>query len=245
MARSSLKIEALNYAEAGFPVFPIKENSKKPPLTTHGFKDATTSKVIVERWWDRYPNANIAIATGGKWAVVDVDPRNGGAKPEWVPSTWTAKTPTGGQHFWLRVDRPVRSRVLGPGIDLKATGGYVVVPPSVRPEGKYEWYIDLAPAWVQADALEARGITRVVGEGGPLDGTASAAPFEPRAHVYEGDRHDELVKWARYLRGSFGYDRAEILSWLKEVNATFEPPMEDDDELMRLAQWASRLRLEG
>jgi hypothetical protein len=239
----TLKDWALGYAEAGFPVFPIKENAKKPPLTAHGFKDASTSQVVVERWWDRYPNANIAIATGGKWAVVDVDPRNEGSVPEWVPSTWTASTPAGGRHYWLRMDRPVRSRVLARGVDLKAEGGYVVVPPSKRPEGEYEWVIDLSPAWIEADALESRGITRAVGEGGPLDGTASGAPFEPKI-AREGERHEELTKWARATRAE-GKDYAQIMDVIYIANEVYcKPPIEDEDELRRIGRWASRLRLE-
>lgn len=238
--RPSLKIEALKYARAGFRVFPVKPMDKRPPLTTHGFKDATTNVAIVERWWDRTPNANIAVATGGKWAVVDVDPRNGGQTPDWVPDTWTAETPTGGEHFWLRVERPVRTRVLAPGVDLKAEGGYVLVPPSRRREGEYRWTHDADPAWVSADTLEDLGLR---GDGA-LDGVASAAPFEPREVVGLGERHDELTRWARYYRGSLGWDYDQLLELLMEVNDTFDPPMDELEEVAGIARWASRLRLE-
>ena len=53
----------------------------------------------------------------------------------------TARTATGGTHIWLRYDgRPVGGR-LGPGVDIKTHSGYVVVPPSVTPNGQYSWCI--------------------------------------------------------------------------------------------------------
>src|SRR5262245_31305484 len=47
----------------------------KTPLTTHGFKDATTDKKKIEEWWTRWPDANIGIPTGlaTGWTIVDED----------------------------------------------------------------------------------------------------------------------------------------------------------------------------
>jgi putative DNA primase/helicase len=50
------------------------------PLTEHGHLAATTDPNQIRTWWDRWPNANVAIVTGkrsGLW-VVDVDPEKGG-----------------------------------------------------------------------------------------------------------------------------------------------------------------------
>src|SRR3954451_8026643 len=52
----------------------------KHPLTTHGFKDATTDPVQIVAWWSQCPDANPAGRTGSASGrdVLDVDPRHGG-----------------------------------------------------------------------------------------------------------------------------------------------------------------------
>lgn len=70
---------ALRYASAGWPVFPCTPDGTaapdhKAPLTAHGFKDATTDPARIRAWWHRWPDANVAIATGEPGPdVLDVD----------------------------------------------------------------------------------------------------------------------------------------------------------------------------
>jgi putative DNA primase/helicase len=55
---------ALYYAkELGWAIFPAHPTNKRP-LTTHGFKDATTNRERIIRWWQKHPNALIACPTG-------------------------------------------------------------------------------------------------------------------------------------------------------------------------------------
>ncbi len=70
---------ALGYAGRGVPVFPCGPGAKRP-LTRNGHWDATTDPRIVERWWRRWPSANVGVPTGKKSGVVvlDVDPDAGG-----------------------------------------------------------------------------------------------------------------------------------------------------------------------
>ena len=72
-----MKMAALEYAEKGIPVFPLVPN-EKTPLTKNGFKDATTDLSVINRLWDKTPDANIGIPTGKEsgWFVVDVDNKN-------------------------------------------------------------------------------------------------------------------------------------------------------------------------
>ena len=42
-------------------------------LVPHGVKDATTNRARVPAWWTRYPQANIGLATGHTFDVLDVD----------------------------------------------------------------------------------------------------------------------------------------------------------------------------
>jgi Bifunctional DNA primase/polymerase, N-terminal len=147
---------ALAYARRGVPVFPCQPGAKRP-LTRNGHWDATKDPHAIERWWKRWPSANVAVPTGKKSGVVvlDVDPATGG--PESlaklgrlggpVPKTARARTGGGGVHVFFRYPRGTEIRnsagLLGPGLDVRGEGGYVVVPPS-RTQGPYEW-VDRSP----------------------------------------------------------------------------------------------------
>lgn len=148
-----LRDHALAYAARGWPVFPLAERGKNP-RTSNGFKDAATNPNVIERWWDRWPEANIGVPTGraiGAW-VLDVDPGKRGADslaeleselgP--LPDTLEQRTGSGGRHlFFAWVEgREVRNRqAVRPGIDVRGEGGYIVVPPSIHPDtGRtYDW----------------------------------------------------------------------------------------------------------
>jgi len=70
--QEELGAAALWYAENGYSVLPLKPEGKTP-LTSHGFKDATTDRGQIEKWWHRWPNANIGYALGPGRAILDVD----------------------------------------------------------------------------------------------------------------------------------------------------------------------------
>lgn len=146
---NTLKL-ALVYAGLGLQVFPLRAREKIPLAGSSGFKDATLDPSALRRWWGNGSDHGIAVATGtrSRVAVLDVDPRNGGAAslerllalhgP--LPPTPTVATGGGGTHYYFRCPDPLAGRVLADGIDLKADGGYVVAPFSVHPlGGRYVW----------------------------------------------------------------------------------------------------------
>jgi hypothetical protein len=136
----------------------------KTPITDNGFKAATRFAHIIRRWWQDNPTAMIGVPTGeriGAW-VLDIDPRHDGnetlaaleAEYEPLPTTLSATTASGGRHYYFRHVQGVRNRGnLGPGIDVRGDGGYVIAPGSVTMAGgRYEWDNDLkpvdAPQWL-------------------------------------------------------------------------------------------------
>jgi hypothetical protein len=149
---------ALAYARRGIPVFPC-EPGGKAPLTHSGFWDATTDARRIKTWWDRWPYANVGVPTGERSGllILDIDPRAGG--PESLaalertggplPETTKARTGGGGVHVFFRypAEEGVRNSAgrLGPGLDVRGEGGYVIVPPS-RTQSAYEWLDRTPPA---------------------------------------------------------------------------------------------------
>jgi hypothetical protein len=73
-ADNKLLRAAVALAEKGKPVFPCSPSNKRP-ITTNGFKDATTNIQQISDWWRKNPDALIGMPTGAITgvSVVDVD----------------------------------------------------------------------------------------------------------------------------------------------------------------------------
>ena len=152
--KSGLLEAALEYAAKGWRVFPCVPRGKTP-LTKRGFLDATTDVTTIQRWWNRFPGANIGYALPPKTVVIDIDPRNGGKTPDGLPRTLTALTGGGGYHYYYTIPSTITAlrSTIDRGIDIKGNGtGYVLVQPSVT-EAEYRWQdadvgISEAPQWL-------------------------------------------------------------------------------------------------
>jgi putative DNA primase/helicase len=229
---------ALAFALRGWPVFPLKPNAKVP-LTSHGFKDATTETQIIREWWNKYPDANIAIATGQVSGIagVDVDIKNGAkgceslALLKGMTQTLTVRTPSGGWHYYyLCPEGGLRSRnSLLPGIDLKADGGYLVAPGS-RIDGKdYEWLAPEAP--ITALPASVLALMR-------SDNRAESSPLLPAGGIPEHERNTILTSLAGTMRRRNMSPAAIIAALLKE-NERCSPPL-SETEVKRIAHGIER-----
>jgi hypothetical protein len=128
---------ALQYAHYGWRVFPCRPRSKVPLVKWKA--GATTDRHIICAWWLRWPDANVAIATGVEsgLAVIDIDSFEAFkafsmAFPDAL-NTCVVQTgrASGGLHLYYRLTKPKRS-IRGQGIELKADGAYVLAPPSIH-----------------------------------------------------------------------------------------------------------------
>jgi len=142
---TSLLDAALAHAAAGFHVFPCVPNGKTPAVKG-GFTLSTTNPDTIREWWEKNPDYNIGIATGlSGLLVVDLDDKNGKTGSEtWAtlpgtPQTYEVRTPSGGRHLYFDGEgRSTSESALGPGIDTRGRGGYVLAPPSVVGGRHYE-----------------------------------------------------------------------------------------------------------
>lgn len=128
---------AHEYVARGIPIFPCREGEKRP-ATPNGFKDASTDPRQIDEWWTSCPGYNIAFCPDDKGLfVVDLDGAAG--ENTWrnfelffiMPPTLRIRTPSGGVHLYYRGRAPSSARRLGPGVDVRGQGGYVLLPPSV------------------------------------------------------------------------------------------------------------------
>ena len=169
---AKLAAAAESYAEAGIKVFRVRRNKtpyancarcdrqsslydKHRPEdctcgvpTCHGFWAATTDLGLIRSWWREEPDANIgAPCKLNGWAVIDIDPRNGGresyqaleARVGVLPGTTMQLTGGGGLHMLYRSPEFDLPGLGGPGIDFKHNG-YILLAPSLHSSGgRYRW----------------------------------------------------------------------------------------------------------
>lgn len=181
---------AIAYARRGWSVIPLHTPEgdgcscgrrdcpapgKHPRARWEAAMRERASEAQVIAWWHRWPDANIGVVTGpvSGLAVLDIDPRHDGRATVdalerahgRLPETLEVATGGGGSHLWFATgDAPIGSRVLGSGLELKAEGGLVVVPPSRHRSGsRYAWVEGRSPAdrgpapipaWLVSGALE-------------------------------------------------------------------------------------------
>jgi hypothetical protein len=186
--RSALHEAARAWSEAGFAVFPCLPQSKWP-ATKHGHKDATTDLDQIDKWWTENSNYNVGVSPArSAMFVLDVDPPLGAetlaaleADNGVLPPTLTIRTPRGGLHHWFAGSCPssvgTERRGLGPKLDTRGLGGYVLIPPSVvvdpdkKIEGAYTYAnevedIAAAPEWIAEKVVRLTDRHEAVGDVG-------------------------------------------------------------------------------
>jgi putative DNA primase/helicase len=142
---------ALIYASWGWHVHPLRPGDKRPLLADWPHR-ATTDADRIRRWWGRWPAANIGLACGPSGLLaIDLDVKNGvDGLATWEAlkaelgfddaGTPVSNTPSGGRHVLFSVGEEPPGEgfasprntagKLGPGIDTRGQGGYIVLPPS-------------------------------------------------------------------------------------------------------------------
>jgi hypothetical protein len=176
-ADHSPELWALRYAGWGWRILPLHTAGQgrcscrdpecaspgKHPRTAHGVHDASRGPEQLRRWWATWPDANVGIATG-PLVVVDVDGEPGHAAlvalqardGRALPATPWVQTARGRHLYFLApgLDISNSSGRIGPGVDIRGAGGYVVAPPSRHASGcRYRWHglrggIAMLPYWL-------------------------------------------------------------------------------------------------
>jgi hypothetical protein len=247
---SALGKTALRLAARGLLVFPCRPRSKVP-ATRNGLKDAKTDAKAIEATWRRYPDLNVAVATGAVSGVVvlDVDGDEGWDslheledQNDVLPDTKSLTTPSGGQHFWFKhpgVEIRNTAGFPGPCLDVRGDGGYVLVPPSVGTNGVAYTVDEEAPpvhmpSWLvemlrryQAKADKA------------LAGTTDWPRFLNEAPS-QGERDTRMTQYVGHLF-HVGMDAREVYATAALLNALSKPPLADK-QLVKIVQSIARRR---
>ena len=248
---------ALDAAASGIPVFPCRPGSREPlgRLAPRGVHDATTDPEVIRSWWSDEPDANIGGAVGAAGlAVLDVDGAEGFASLAAlelmhgeIERSYTVETASGGLHIYMRCP-PVKNRVrhLGPGLDVRSEGGYVLLPGSEavsKETGELRPYTvsadclhmpelsPVAPAWFPTLVGAARERSAPVEEAGtPASDTQVAkarAWLQRQPPAVEGEGGDAHTFETACRVRDFGLNREQALELMEEWNERCEPPWGD------------------
>lgn len=223
---------ALEYRSLGYPVFPVcsplmgkhqhfregrmkdcvgDKVGKNPMVSWLAWQSSLPSAAQVREWWQKWPTANIGMATGAFSGVIVLDCDSGAARQlaldrgglDRTPAVWTG-TP-GGAHFWMaHPGYDVRNFAKDiPGTDFRGDGGYVLLPPSNHWRGaQYHWAentlgmkLAVVPTWLhELFKAKATGSTGESSERTPLD------LDEILSGIKQGERDNKLYKYACRLR---------------------------------------------
>ena len=230
----------------GWAAFPV---NGKIPATPKGVLDASTEERMSGIWFERFPDRGVALATGkpsGVWAL-DLDSED--AAKSWAAmqdehrdriKTVVSRTKRG-YHVLFKMptdDTDIRSSAgqVGDGIDVRGTGGYIVLPPSPHPDGGvYRWAkgrgpdevaIAATPDWLKAVVTKKQS------------GAAQRAPTLPDT-IMQGCRNETLMSLAGSLRRRGG-SRMAIFAAIQVENATRCSPPLSDGEVEKIADSVAR-----
>lgn len=260
------------YVQAGRPVFPVctplaegrcvqhgacLNAGKHPMVSWDAYQTRLPTEAEITRWWSRWPEANIGMATGALSGVIVLDADSNEARQEVLrrgiertPAVWTGRP--GGVHFWLQhPGRPLKNFTRGlPGLDFRGDGGYVLLPPSRHWTGStYRWVdgtTELPPApvpgWLHELLHPSTPVMTEEAEAGyaatpqsPVDGRDYLDLIRLLNGLPEGERDTTLYRAACKLRAdNLPQVYAELL--IRQAARLCRPPFEDQAAVEKVAR---------
>jgi len=229
----------------------------KVPLFKGWQSDPVTNPNGARQVFARYANRysavpNLGLVTGqinGGYIVIDIDRHSEIADGyetllDWqlktahkLPETWRVLTGSGGYHFYYRTDRAMRGYSnTDLGVDLRADGNFVVLPPSVHRNGnRYEWEVsahDMPCAEADEAVYEFIEYCRPSGsqyQRSTQRGQGGERKMALPPEIPEGGRHDPLISLIGTLNRLGVSDEAIETAIRIENAAKCKPPLTEGE----------------
>ncbi|AMR20170.1 bifunctional DNA primase/polymerase [Lactiplantibacillus plantarum] len=235
--------KAIELAQQGYAVYPLIENTKKPPKGVAGYQAATSDQNTIFAWFKNQPTYNLGLRLDlSDLLVVDIDmhepTKNGRTslvqlfkQGLTLPNdTYIERTANGGVHYFLKyAGAKVRKIDVWPGIDLLSD--FTVIAPSeingkqYKPlDGRTLADIKPAPQWL-VDKLAGQKVN-----------WPSERAYTTRQKKYTGRLLDEMVTgttqgnrnaWLTKIAGRMfgvGADPKTVYNMLSVINDSFVDP---------------------
>lgn len=261
-----IKQEAIKSAERGLAVFPV---DGKRPLLAWRTESSSDPETVAGMGWSGATGIGVDCGKSGL-VVVDIDDLDAVAELSdqlgWDPTrdeTLVSRTGRGGMHLFYRAGstevKNSASRVVN-GIDIRGSGGFVVIPPSLHESGeRYQWLTEHEPAPIPERMVELFNYREEPAERPAHDGVVhekwGLAALAAYAHDVEtsqpGTRNDILnrcavlvfgivkgghliedVAWARMRAAGLhvGLSSSEVEGTLKSAWAAAQPRHPEERE---------------
>ena len=229
--------ELLRLAAMGYKLLPLQDRGKEARIKWKNNASSSDTNII-KRWNNKWRDANWGAETGAAsgFVVLDVDGEAGknslaaliSAHGE-LPKTLTSKTGKGFHYLFKAPNDELRNcTAMKPGLDVRADGGYIVIPPSIHANGnQYQW---VDPKAEMADLPEwLENMIRDTNKKSKKTKTDATSPTGNNTVIGEGTRHIRLLSETGRLR-RLGYTPEQILPRIQELNgrACYEPLGEQD-----------------
>jgi hypothetical protein len=225
-----------------------------------GVSDATRDLERIRFWFEKWPDANLGIATGKRsnLLVLDVDGLAGAfaldeIENEFSPLPETLIQRTGkpnGKHYLFSypegVSIPNSVGDIGSGLDIRSDGGYIVADPSLHASGKryaienYAAPLASPPAWFVGLLLASKKAAKMNALAAPPRPHDKATSSSYPALIGDGIRNYKVFRHGCGLANSFSPD--EKLSRLRRLNETRVQPPLDEHELLKVHKSSERYR---
>ncbi|MBT8362007.1 MAG: bifunctional DNA primase/polymerase [Deltaproteobacteria bacterium] len=217
---------ALEYIEYGLSIIPLQPNDKKPLIDWKEYQERIASPEEVESWFESHPDANIGLVTGSVSGVIVIDSDSPEATKwmrESIPkAVLYQKTGNGWHALYKSNGQPVpnSASLIYDKADIRGDGGYIVIAPSVHPNGKkYELTSPFGLGW---EDLTPFPYELLKGKEKKIKEKVSLEPVD------QGARDDTLARIAgRYC--AKGMDEQEVLTMLIGANSKYNPPLPQSD----------------
>ncbi len=235
-------------------------------LAPKGKNSATTDLDVIERWLELAPLSNFAMPTGETTGVVvlDVDAGHGGYDSIDVlerqygdlPAAHAVESGGGGLHIYFEYPKGqtigTSTSLVGPGLDIRAQGGSIVLPPSLHSSGRrYQWAhviedgkgpvdsFTQMPGWLIALATKHG---RIIPQdrsfpANSLKGTGTGN--DSGCPIPDGQRNATLASRSGSMRRA-GFSESEILAALLQMNQDRCHPPLPEQEVRRIAKSVAR-----
>lgn len=217
---------ALEYVNLGWSILPVRPDDKRPYMTNWlQYQKTRADRNLVTSWFSSLSNAGVGLVTGRISGVVVLDVEHDCPIPiedilRKYPTGMISKSGGGGRHLFYNYPRGVgrisnRVRIFE-GADLRADGGFIVLPPTRHPNGRqYEW-VKKGPLGAFPLALLDLRSESMTGNEGWIT--------EALRGVTEGGRNDTCARLAGYFfKKGMNYDIVEAL--LLDWNEKNDPPL--------------------
>ena len=226
MTMNSVLEQANEYIDQGWSILPVKPSEKRPYMTNWlQYQHVKATKEMAENWFTSLTGAGVGMVTGRISGVVVLDIESYCKIPieellRRYPTQMVSRTGSGGYHlFYLYPnDVPKIANRVGifEGADIRADGGFIVLPPTRHPNGRqYEWVKTGFPGVFPKALLDIQSQPKAQGDGWITEALRG---------VSEGGRNDTCARLAGYFfRKGLNADIVEAL--LSEWNERNDPPL--------------------